>query len=474
MRSKRSNFNLLLTRLVLVLVIGFVFIQAGREAASGDWFIVPLGLAVPLIVLMYALVKRRTYLPYLLVFTLGLEQFRFLDLGIWGTLSKWGGVVLLGLYLVARRPQSHANSFRFSRVFGLQVAYVLFTIGSIAWAVQPEQAAAFISSYALLIIMTLFVLDFVQDETDLWQFVRALILYGVVISAYTIFDYLSNLGSVNLAYFRPESLTNSSNIAGGISAVTISILLSLLASPPSMYKPNGQLLGGMLAICIVGLAATGSRGAFVALLVTAVLMAVPLFRQRLGRRTILMTLALMVLVVMARPEIFLTLTTRLEEIQTDTGLRPDLWLLAVNFFVSSPIWGIGLRSFQYYPGNPFGLSSHSTYFGTLAEGGLIGFGLLAGMLLLAARILVQVQRGALAIGRKYLALSSSALLAALITILVVHVFGDGRTDKILWLLLALAQAAQAVWERSQMPVEAVKPSSDFQTPVTVRFTGAGR
>lgn len=157
----------------------------------------------------------------------------------------------------------------------------------------------------------------------------------------------------------------------------------------SNRAPKAVLLGFLLALSVVSIVLSLSRGGFLATLLTFVLFARVLvpgsLRGRMGTKTLAGPIALVVVVLgiafwlgsSAIAERAATLTG----VQSDPSFltRADTWIRTIDMFREHAAMGVGLGAFEagfagYYPPGTYGVwrEAHNDYVQLLAEVGLMG------------------------------------------------------------------------------------------------------
>lgn len=146
------------------------------------------------------------------------------------------------------------------------------------------------------------------------------------------------------------------------------------------------------AVCVAGIAASGSRGALLAA-VGGVLVAflVPLLRTSRVRAALvaLAALATMVLVVQPLVDWFTTFTGRGAASFENIGSREEALALAIQTGLTHPLTGIGIGQLADFSlsasDDRLGLRAHNEFAGMFAETGLFGLVLLGAIFLLAVK-----------------------------------------------------------------------------------------
>jgi len=142
-----------------------------------------------------------------------------------------------------------------------------------------------------------------------------------------------------------------------------------------------------LALFIIAIALTGKRGTFAIAIIIPVIMLI--FNRSTRKIGVIVALAGLVL---GSLSIFILYKYReafqghhlLERLSYSVAVLFDkgdfssgrlfLWEQAIDVFKEHPLFGTGMHTYWYYSGT--GMDPHNTYFETLCEQGIVGFGLL--------------------------------------------------------------------------------------------------
>jgi O-antigen ligase len=215
---------------------------------------------------------------------------------------------------------------------------------------------------------------------------------GMLIAGYAIYQYLAGSNRVwHLAtpyQHRGTGTYINPNHLGGF--LELLLPLALATALLARFKPVPRILAGYAGLVIfAGIGVTLSRGAWVASLVGLLLFCAVLMSYRIYR---LPLLALLILVVGATA-IFLNNSPaaqfRLARISAEGGkvndnMRFSMWRPAVQVWKENPWWGAGPAhfDFRFRAHRPILVQMrpdrvHNDYLNTLADWGLVGFGLIA-------------------------------------------------------------------------------------------------
>lgn len=236
-----------------------------------------------------------------------------------------------------------------------------------------------------------------QESVKLISF--TLIFLALAISGYALYQYLSGSDKV-WTFIRPELYLRRGsgtyicpNHLGGLLEMLLPLALAYTLT--GRLKPVTRVFVGYAALgMMVGLAASVSRGAWIAA-VTALLLlvAVLLFRRqhRIPALILLVLIGTAGAVFMKRSSVT---QDRLNDLVThrgevNDGLRFSLWKPAAAMWLDHPWWGVGPGHFdaRFRAYRPEGVQlsperAHNDYLNTLADWGIAGFALVASAWLL--------------------------------------------------------------------------------------------
>jgi O-antigen ligase len=286
---------------------------------------------------------------------------------------------------------------------------------------------------------------------------------AALIGGYATWQYLTG-GATSVGF-----LTDTGEVVGRVTAGfgqpnTLAGFLVLLvpigAAGALMERPGRARFAAATTLAVVGVYASFSRGALLALLV------VPLVF--VGRRRALLLAPFVVLaLVVATPGIvrerFGTLTGQGPEVAD----RVDFWRTAGSLWADHPVLGVGIGRFgeayaearvpgkRFLPGTTFEPPPHAHNLGLnlLAEQGLVGFVGFAAVYGLAIRDSLRLQRST----QRWLGIMGSAILASLLAFGFHNLFDvtlrEG-TGTYFWGLLGLLSALTVIRLEEPLPVPA--------------------
>jgi len=415
-------------------VVAVSAVVIGLVVGQGQWKLALAALGLPLVMLSPVPIGLGSYavlIPFDSVAVLGQAEHG-------RTLTWFAGaaatVLLLGAGLVSRRYAVPPAAAKWWVLFTLW--YALTT----AWALSPQTAIQFLPTvFGLLVLYVASVcFRYRQNEFQLITFLT--ILGGIAAAIWTI--HLFRQGS----FYETGAETRASLIVDGRYAnpdeLAMTLLLPIsLAFGHFLSLKRGLrktcMLGAMLVITL-GLLVTMSRAAVVAL---AIMLAVYLYRLRVGLRLMLPVALLSMLLLLMPSGFFL----RFQQASESGGSgRFDIWTVGLAAFSHYGLIGAGLHNFPFaytnYAGEAphfkgIGRDAHNIYLAIAVETGVIGLLLFAG----AVRSQMRTHFHARHVGEVNNLLIATE--AATWGILVFGFFGTIIWDKSFWFSLMLMSAA---------------------------------
>jgi len=209
-----------------------------------------------------------------------------------------------------------------------------------------------------------------------------------------------------------------------------------------------------------------SRGAYIAILLTAIFIA---FIKE--RRLLIVIIAFLITWKAILP---ISVVERIENtivedgartdvvevggMQLETAKRTEIWDTAFGFFSQNPITGKGYNTYQYLTG----FDTHNVYLKFMAEEGIIGLSLYLWFYVLALRSGWKLYKGA---DEEIIKALGFGFVCAVIASIVANFFGDRWTyfqlGGIYWVLWALVDQYNARIEATSVAAETVPSSPDM-------------
>jgi O-antigen ligase len=387
--------------------------------------------------------------------------FLFALLGAWycrGTLTRWSSV---HAWVVAYLAYG---------VFSLYLGYI---------HVQSDTADHFgVLKDSSLAVMLLFL---VQMSATGWTEIRRLIVAMLLPLPYTlrvVWDQHNSVSSWhysdNLRISGTFSMLGANEFAAF--CVTMAVLVFALLLAAKLSNTWRVLLAGALACALLGVMWMYSRAGYVTLLL-GMLSVVLLWRGRWKMVLPLVAAALIVPQMMPESVVERFDSTTIEAGKRDesTEMRFEFWQIAWDNFTERPLFGSGFHTFHHHEINPHNMDTHNFFMRELAEKGIAGFVITAGMLLaiLGAcwRTMVDAQPRSLAYAL------GLGMVAAWLALIIGNCFGDRFTYYPViayfwaWLGLTLKARELAVGERA--PGAAPRPAAPVRRFAQPRGASSG-
>jgi O-antigen ligase len=331
---------------------------------------------------------------------------------------------------------------------------LVWTLVSVGWAEDPSVARETVMRYALNLSLLPIVYAAVRRREHVAAVLGVYVGGAVLMALYGVATRSSEDG-----YARISGVAGTANELASLLVTALLIAVGLMLAQRRAPVLRALCLGAA-AVCLAGLFLTLSRAGLVALggaLVAAVFVG---GRRRLGAGLLALAIGLTALgyFSFAASE---QARERVTTLGSGTG-RTDIWTVAWRMVDDDPVRGVGAGNFQtasiHYLLRPGAILrdefivdkpqvAHNAYLQVLAELGVPGLVLFAGLLVAGV---VAAWRAASLFARRgdpFLETCSRALVLALIALLVADIFASDHLNKGLWLLLGLGPAMLAIARR---------------------------
>lgn len=359
--------------------------------------------------------------------------------------AVWSGRVNLG-----------ATTARHRRLFEALAGLLIWFCLTAVWATEPGLVLADLWRWVSVALLFTIVATWIPNEKLLLWFCGAFVLGAVL----AVFSGLASgmVDTTGSAAPRLEGGAGDPNfLAAGLVAAIV-LAAGLLVAVRHPIARIGCVVA--ILICTFGIAASQSRGGFLALI--AVLIASLLIFRR--RRIYVVLLCLGVVVVGAA---YFSVTPaaweRISGIEHDGGSgRTGLWIVAWRSVEDHPIGGVGLKNYELiakeYTREPGVLKNvrkiaedphlvHNTYLEALTETGVIGLLFLLAVGSAACYSAWLAGKRYEELGDEGMEAMARAVVVAIIGMLTSVFFVSAGVDKRLWILFALGPATLALAER---------------------------
>jgi O-antigen ligase len=424
---------------VLVLAVVVLSVTAAYLLAGGSKKDIALALAVAAgPVLLYLAIKRPFVFPFGLYAVL--VPFNHLSYvqGL-GTMTKLAGILASAalIFYVVRTKRW----VRPPRVLFAWLAFVTWICASVLWAVNPDG-----SLYVIGILLQLFALFAVTaivqvSPRELRAVLVLVALGGIAAAIYGGKLFLAGAQTESRRLFLEGAVQHESVDPNHFSAsllLPIALVLVYALYTHGVFRKLAAYCG--LAALLLGIYASGSRGALVA---TAAIMVVVFWRTRRWLELAFVTVTGIVLSLAVNASTW----ARFSVDPSGSG-RTSIWLIGAHAFAQRPLFGWGIGNFAdaydqwvlrlYSPiFTKWGRAPHDFVLMTGVELGIVGLALLMWVIVEQARALRHIGP------QDELYAIRVALESALIGILVVSFFLDTLYWKYTWLVFTAVVLARS-------------------------------
>ena len=295
-----------------------------------------------------------------------------------GTVSRFAGLLFAATYGLPR-----IGRLAFGAMPTAGWAYLAWAIVSTGWAIKADVALGELATLLQLFIVAVLIADFVLTRPSI---VRPILwVYSTSAAIIAIVGILSYGGTD----------ARAAALQGQNPAQFAAVLVPALAF--GLYEAlsgSQRILGGAVAVVTtLGVLVSGTRGAWVAVAVVALLFILPQLTARWRLVAIAISAGFMALMVQL-PGLNELVIGRLDTALSSGGAgRTDIWAVAAEIFQSAPVLGVGYANFPvaYTPEvvraanvvdyTTSGHGPHNLVVGTVVELGPFGLALLAVFLL---------------------------------------------------------------------------------------------
>lgn len=425
---------------------------------GGLWLTPQFGIKAPLLFifgLAIMLVLTRPVIGlYFLIFSIPLESVFILGDSV--TWVRVIGTAVFGAWvlhmLLGRKSWRNLLS---SNILIPALLFIIFSFASLLWAEQPPLSG--LSTIFQLLGLSLLVIGIVNSQKRLEWVIRILILSGTIAASITLHQYFV------------QGLDRAGReVALGINhtAVVLVVLIPLAFYLFRSSKlPLWRLVGlSYIAAASLAVIVTFSRASLIALPIVLAFQVLTMSRD--GRRGLFQILFVGVVAtgilyatvpwgeVLDRSS---TITGEFEDTRTtDPDLavgRVGIWLGALDIFKDHPLLGVGIGNFgiqfaerskdvkTFFVGT---LSPHSTFFGILAELGLIGIFLWGWLHMAAIRNLKIGWRNISRVRHGVSLILVQAIVFSFVIYALYSFESVTHIHKLFWVILGLTEATRHV------------------------------
>ncbi|RPI32948.1 MAG: hypothetical protein EHM70_07520 [Chloroflexota bacterium] len=382
------------------------------------------------------------------------------------------GVLLFGLFLrwaaYGERPE------RLAQPLGLFTAYGLVGLGSIFFAVAPEEtllaASDFVKDAVIAITIVILVKRGATFRLAIWTLLAAGIFMGGIIA----FQYFTGSFNNDFGGFAQAPIlhivedVDSPRVSGPIGDPNFFAQIMLVLAPLALerlWNDRNLLLRVVAAAALIltslAVILTFSRGGFLALAVALIAMLVYLRPRPAGLA--ITVLVLIIALQFVPPEYtsrLETLTELLPSSQTSTTTEPSFrgrtseLMVGWRMFTDHPVFGVGWGNFREYYldySRQIGLdprleqrNAHNLFLQVAAETGVVGLAIFLTIIAVSVVALYRGWRTLQRAGRTDLANMVAALGIGLAGYMLAGMFIHSAYPRFLWLLVGMAMAVPQV------------------------------
>jgi len=411
-------------------------------------------------------------------------------------------VVLLVLVVLYQRVMTPGFRLATHPLLWWMLAYTLVVCAGLWYAEHPERTWLVVIDVTKELLLLFVVMNTLTTERWLARGVLAMLLVGAVLASLTLYQELTRSYGNSFGGFARSSIgqiadgvSNRARAGGPINEPNAFGQQMLVLVPIGLWAAFyartilARVIGGYAAFaCLAGAALSFSRGAYLALIVMVVLLAV---RSRLNWRYLLLLPLLLFALNNSPPELrarFTTLYSLLPGGERQAGER-DASLerreiqmqMAVYMFLDHPLVGVGadnysalFRKYVTSYGSDVDVdtrNAHSYYLEIAAEHGVLGLLVIGGVMIVTLISLRRARLAFKAVGNERMAELATALRISFICYAVTAIFLHGDYTRFFWLQVDIAAACSLVAMR--LAGSSLAPTAADPHPLPLTLTGRG-
>ena len=311
-------------------------------------------------------------------------------------LYSWSNYLFLGLSILIFTISilnSRCINVEYNAFFALNVAFILYTLCSSLWALQPSDSLimartlsrTFICAYVVYIALRNMK---VLDITDI---LKSIMWAGYFVALYSIiyYGYDTLLAAGKATSLRLDSEFSNVNTIGMACALSCVIQISLMTMKKKFFYPLDMAL---FVLTLIVITATQSRKALFFLIAGALgsLIVGPLTNETTRFKKIVKIILCLSIFAFAthlilqmdifsgitkRVSYFINSLTRTGEVDDSSMIRASMRKQGLNCFWQYPIGGIGIANAHIWAAKTIGIDTylHDNFVELLCGGGIIGF-----------------------------------------------------------------------------------------------------
>lgn len=374
------------------------------------------------------------------------------------TMVKYVGVASFFyalFYLPARRRPLHLLSTPESRwylLFTLCATLSYLTIGTrVAFEISP-----FLSYLSFLLFF--FVTAVVTDSLSHLRYILLVAIASVGYASLHVIREWQKYGDMATGY-RPGWVTGDPNYFSLSALLCLPVAFYLLRTAQPQWQRwvcRGSLLLTLLAITLAA-----SRGGFLGLLASMLLVA---WRSPRRLRNLLVLSLVVLLLSLIAPSSPLARFLHPEHYdQNSAGVRLQLWEAGIRMIRAFPLTGVGLGNWseflpRFFSGPDDELHiAHNAYIEIAAEMGVGALILFLLILVYSFRTLETVRRSAAALGHTFLFNVAAGMQAGLLGFVVAAFFVSAEYQKLFWLFLFITMCLPPLLSSARKTMQPLSP-----------------
>jgi O-antigen ligase len=320
---------------------------------------------------------------FLWLFVLSFPAEKAIDVPGLGTISRFFGLIALGAGMLAVLIDGRIRVF--SPMLAAPALFVLWSIVTVRWSLDPISTAAKGQTYLQLLGMAWLIWEFAAAESRIASLMQAYVL-GTL---YSSFDTVSRWAMARQTYYQryaTEGFDPNDMALTLALSLAFSYYLSTRSRGTMAWVYRAQMVLALLTILL-----SASRTGFLTSCLAALILPLSFpYLRRAERKWIACGAAVAILAAVAM--IPATSWKRLSTIGSEVSSgslnsRSMIWRAGLVSFRQHPVAGVGggafPRSVEPMLGFPKGWSivAHNTFFSVLVETGVVGFTLFSALLL---------------------------------------------------------------------------------------------
>jgi O-antigen ligase len=437
-----------------------------------------IGIAIVLVGSVIVLMRPARLVPIAIV-CLFLEGLTFNDVAVTRFLAP--GAMFLVLIELLRG----AAKVRIGLPMLFVTLYVGWSFFSTLWTASLDGTRYYLQSLAIALIFMFLFAALLNTERELRKMLYALAVISGVSGLLSMLAFSGSFeevaGFALVQAGRGQGLVGDPDFFAAMQLVAVPILLVLANEAKS--PGTRMLLIGCLFATLGSVFTTLSRGAFLAILILAILLVwsrpEKLFQSRRQKAIALLIASFGMVLFFSRPYVRESVTVRAQSIyapkdrdEASGAGRTNLWKAAQTTAAEHPLTGVGLGAFSHIsedlllrtPGvDPLLLRdrkegdnfvAHNTYLGTAAELGIPGLLMYLGLMISTGITLRRTALKAHAAGAHFVGRVSHGLMLGLVAWSATCVFLSAESARMFWIIVGLSLALPKLIPERSPPDEA--------------------